>query len=216
MSFSMDDRLRARLRACAEKYLADANGCHRLDHTVRVVGNALRLAASYPAVDLLVLEAAAWLHDIGRGVERQAGVSHAILSARLAGKILPAEGLTVAQTQVARDAIATHRFSEKRIPATLEGRLLQDADRLDALGAIGIARTFSDGALRALYHPDDPFAEHRPPNDLLYTLDHFYAKLLRLPDTLHTPEARSLAAARVQYMRDFLQQLACELGTIRA
>ena len=208
----MDEAQRARLRAIAEQYLADAGGSHRFDHTVRVVANARRLAQSYPETDLLVLEAAAWLHDIGRGSEKLAGVSHAVLSAQIAAQVLPMEGLTPAQTRLATEAIAAHRFSEGRVPESLVGKLLQDADRLDALGAIGIARTFSDNSLRVLYHPTDPFACYRAPDDRAYTVDHFYVKLLRIPQTLHTPEARAIARERVAFMEAFLRQLAGELA----
>lgn len=208
----MNDTVRTRLRCVAEEYLADSGGSHRLDHTVRVVTNARRLMASYDAIDHDVLEAAAWLHDIGRASERAEGISHAIISARLAEGILPAMGFSLAQTSLALEAIADHRFSTGRLPASLEGKILQDADRLDALGAIGIARTFAEGYQRELYHPADPFAQQRVPDDLHYTLDHFYIKLLKLPATLHTPEAKALAAQRLQFMHDFLHELAHELS----
>lgn len=208
----MHTEFRARLRAVAEQYLHDANGCHRTDHTVRVVANALTLARAYPEVDDEALEMAAWLHDVGRGLERAEGLSHAKLSARIAKPLLIAEGFAPARVQLIVTAIADHRFSSGRIPVSLEGKLLQDADRLDALGAIGIARTFAEGMTRTLYHPDDPFVTRRTPDDDRYTLDHFFAKLLQLPQTLHTPEARALADLRVQYMHGFLRQLAQELA----
>jgi len=207
----MTDELRARLRAVAERYLADTNGCHRLDHTLRVVANARQLMAHYPEIDHPVAEASAWLHDIGRGLERAEGVSHATISARLAEGILQAEGFTPVQVRLAQEAIADHRFSAGRIPASLEGKILQDADRLDALGAIGIARTFTESPYRELYHPTDPFAQQRTPDDDRYTLDHFFTKLLKLPATMHTPEARAIADRRLRLMQEFLAQLAEEL-----
>lgn len=208
----MDTTTRARLRALAEQYLADHVGSHRLDHTVRVVGNAMRLAAYYLICDVDALEAAAWLHDLGRGVQRAEGMNHAEVSARLAEEQLPALGFDSERVRLIARAIADHRFSARRVPGSLEGRLLQDADRLDALGAIGIARTFAYEIPRGLYHPDDPFAAAREPRDDEYTLDHFYAKLLVLPETLHTPEARELAHRRVAFMRNFLREFAEELG----
>lgn len=205
--------IRERLRTIAADHLRDAAGCHQLDHTVRVVENTRYLAAHEPlAIDADVLEAAAWLHDIGRGTERERGESHAIISTRLAASLLPECGFTTTQTEIACAAIADHRYSAGRVPASGEGMLLQDADRLDALGAIGIARVFTEGAGRELYHPDDPFAERRTPDDDRFSIDHFFVKLLRLPATLHTPTARALAESRVAYMRAFLARFAAELS----
>jgi len=208
----MNTTRRAELRAIAEAFFHGIHGCHGLDHTLRVVDNALCLAQHYPTADADLLEAAAWLHDIGRGVEREAGVSHAILSAQLAEERLPALGFSPEETQIICTAIADHRYSSGRTPSSMEGKLLQDADRLDALGAIGIARTFTNGSDRDLYHANDPFARQRPPNDNRYNLDHFFIKLLRLPETMHTPEARAQGELRVQFMRDFLNHFAAEVG----
>ncbi len=208
----MLDSTRTALREIAARALAEARGCHRVDHTHRVVATALRLAEAYPAADRDALEAAAWLHDIGRARERAEHRSHAALSAEMAAEVLPGLGFDDGRTALIRAAIADHRFAEGRVPASLEGRLLQDADRLDALGAIGIARTFAEGFDREFYAPDDPFATARTPDDKRYTLDHFFVKLLRLPATLHTPEARREAAERLATMTAFLQAFAAELG----
>jgi uncharacterized protein len=206
--------LRARLIAIAEKYLTDHQGGHGLDHTRRVVWTALQLAAAYPEADLPALEAAAWLHDIGRPRERLTGIPHEAASVAAAEPLLPGLGFAPERARQVLAAIAAHRFTTGLVPNTLEGKLLQDADRLDALGAIGIARTFANDPDRELYHPEDPFAEHRSPDDDRYTLDHFYTKLLQLPATLHTPEARELAERRVAFMEYFLQELREELGRV--
>lgn len=208
----MDDRTRARLRALAEEKLQDANACHRADHVVRVVNLAMSLAEHYPDIDREALEAAAWLHDIGRGCRRGPEVSHADASAQAARDILPELGFTPAQIAVICQAIADHRFSGGRAAETLEGRLLQDADRLDALGAIGIARTFAEGGSRSLYHPEDPLAQLRAPDDSRYTLDHFFRKLLTLASAMHTPEARAIARRRTHIMRKFLRDFSDEIG----
>lgn len=211
MDTAVSAGVRERLRAIAAQYLADSRGCHQLDHTERVVVNARRLAAHYPAVDREVLEAAAWLHDIGRASEDD-GRSHALISAELAAQWLPEFGWSTERIARTLAAIADHRFSAGTVPSSLEGQLLQDADRLDALGAIGIARTFAHGTDRQLYAAHDPFAERRAPEDARYTLDHFYAKLLKLPETLHTAEARVLADERVGFMQCFLREFRAELG----
>lgn len=207
----MDERLRATLRTLAERYHQHASACHRLDHTERVVANALELARYYPEADTHLLETAAWLHDIGRGIERRQDVSHADVSAELARELLPALSYTPAQVELISTAVADHRFSTGRVPSSVEGRLLQDADRLDAIGAIGIARAFSESENRALYHHADPCAEERPLDDHRYILDHFFTKLLTLAETMHTAEARALAATRTEFLRIFVHEFAREL-----
>jgi len=207
----MLDFVRTQLRETAVQYLGQDLGCHRLDHTMRVVANARRLAVSEPTANADVVEAAAWLHDIGRSLERERRMSHAKLSAELAEPLLPGLGFSAEDQRLILDAIADHRFSEGRVPASVEGRILQDADRLDALGAIGIARTFAESHARELYNTDDPFTDRRTPDDARYAIDHFFTKLLRLPETLHTREAQYIAQRRVQYMRGFLNEFAAEL-----
>jgi uncharacterized protein len=202
---------RARLRALAEEYLREQRGAHGIDHTVRVAALILRLARHY-AVDLSALEAAAWLHDIGRGLPALNGGGHGARSAQVATQVLPPLGFTPEQVALIRQAITDHPYSKGRMPASMEGKLLQDADRLDALGAVGIARTFAEGRDRALYAEEDPMGESRPLDDHRYTLDHFGAKLLKLPDGMHTPEARAIATQRVGLMRVFLKCFAADIG----
>ncbi|MDZ7631629.1 MAG: hypothetical protein U5K74_09845 [Gemmatimonadaceae bacterium] len=98
-------------------------------------------------------------------------------------------------------------------PVTSEARVVQDADRLDALGAIGIARCLMLGGQlgRVLYDVDDPFAEHRAPDDRVSSIDHFYTKLLTLADTMQTASGRREAARRTAYMRGYLDQLRSEI-----
>ncbi|HQV15343.1 MAG TPA: hypothetical protein PK620_10530, partial [Denitromonas sp.] len=104
------------------------------------------------------------------------------------------------------------RFGVITAMRTLEGQCVQDADRLDAIGAIGIARCLMvGGALgRPLYSGDDPFCETREPDDQRFTIDHFYRKLFHVGETLHTAAARHEAAARIDFMRAFLKQLGAE------
>ena len=113
-------------------------------------------------------------------------------------------------------AVDVHRFSKGIVPVTLEARILQDADRLDALGAIGIARVFLTGGTlgRELYHPDDPFCRAREPDDGKWNLDHFYKKLLKLELGMHTESAKKLAAARTAVLRRYLLDLEEEIGSM--
>jgi uncharacterized protein len=111
-------------------------------------------------------------------------------------------------------AIEAHSYSGDVSPKTIEAKVVQDADRLDALGAVGIARCFMVGGDLGtnFYHPDDPFCESRPPDDGTYSLDHFYAKLLRLPDTMQTAAGREEAERRAAFMQSYLDQLTSEIG----
>ena len=109
--------------------------------------------------------------------------------------------------------IRTHSYSLGERAASLEAEILCDADRLDALGAIGIARTFAVGGKldRAIAHALDPLAAEREPDDSRYGVDHFYTKLLRLKDQIYTETGRQLAATRHEFMLAFLRQLAAEV-----
>jgi uncharacterized protein len=111
-------------------------------------------------------------------------------------------------------AVEVHSFSRGIIPTTLEARILQDADRLDAMGAIGIARLFvTGGALgREMYHLQDPFCREREPDDKRWNLDHFYRKLLKLESGMHTSAAKRLAAKRARVLEQYLQDLEEEIG----
>lgn len=95
---------------------------------------------------------------------------------------------------------------------------MQDADRLDALGAIGIARCFVTGGIlnRSIYRKEDPFCEARDPDDHLYTVGHFYKKLLLIPDSLQTASGRAEDLRRIVVMEEFLQQLAREITSPKA
>ena len=110
--------------------------------------------------------------------------------------------------------IRVHSFSRGIFPETLEAKILQDADRLDAIGAIGVMRCFATCAdmKRPFYAPEDPFCAARAPDDKQWGLDHFYKKLLKIPDGLHTAAARRMAGERAEFMRAFLTQLGRELG----
>ena len=119
---------------------------------------------------------------------------------------------SAAQRDALAHAITAHSFSSGFTAETLPAKLLSDADRLDALGAVGIARTFAVGGIlqRPLFHPTDPLAAHREPDDGIWSVDHFFVKLLRLPELMHTAAGRAEADKRAQTMRVFLQALAQE------
>lgn len=114
-----------------------------------------------------------------------------------------------------QDAVLCHSYSRGLNPKTLEGRVFQDADRLDALGAIGIARTFAvTGSMgRSFYHPEDPFFQMaRELNDREYAVDHFYRKLFTLENTMQTEAGRKIAREWTERQRVFLAWLESEIS----
>lgn len=110
-------------------------------------------------------------------------------------------------------AIEAHSFSAGIAPQSIEAKIVQDADRLEALGAIGLARVFavSGGLGVALFDAEDPFADARPLDDRAFALDHFQTKLLRLPDTMQTDVGRDLAQHNADFLVHFMAKLSAEL-----
>ena len=168
-------------------------GGHDVEHSKRVYQNALLIAKSEPECDLFVVSLAALLHDAD-----DHKLFHTENNANARAFL---ERFLIDQNQIDRicELINGISFSKNRgvRPETLEGKIVQDADRLDAIGAIGIARTFSFGGERK-----------RP---LSATVQHFYDKLLLLKDEMNTTEGKRLAEHRHQLMVDFLQELNNEM-----
>ncbi len=192
---------------------ADADAAHDRAHVERVVTTARRLARAEDA-QMDVVVPAAWLHDcvvVPKDAPDRAQASRR--AAEAARAFLKSEGYPEQWIPDIEHAIAAHSYSGDVAPETTEAEVVQDADRLDALGAVGIARCFTvGGALdQLLYNPDDPFCDDRTPDDGTYTLDHFYAKLLRLPDTMQTEAGRAEAEQRAAFLREYLDQLRDEI-----
>ena len=192
-----------------------ADPAHDFAHILRVYKNA-RIIGQQEGADMQVLLLAALLHDVGsvRKQTSKQGESDGLGLKGLAS-FLESIGLEEGTIEKVLYAVDVHRFSKGIVPVTLEARVLQDADRLDALGAIGIARVFlTGGALgRELYHPDDPFCRAREPDDRKWNLDHFYRKLLKLELGMHTESAKKLAEGRSTVLRRYLLDLEEEIGT---
>ena len=182
-------------------------------HLRRVVAGAERLARLEGAA-LDVVMPAAWLHDCAHVPVTSPDRPRASrIAADTAVEFLGRIGYPARWLDGIHHAIAAHSFSARIAPTTVEARVVQDADRLDAIGAIGIARCLMLGGQlgRALYDPDDPFAERRQPSDAVSSIDHFYTKLLTLAGTMQTDAGRSEAAKRTAFMREYLEQLRREI-----
>lgn len=211
MSFAPYEALAARLLPHVDP---GGDGSHDTAHLARVWANA-RLIAQAEGGDAELLAAAVLLHDcvhVEKSSPQRPVASR--LAAERARAILAAEAWPPARIDAAAHAIAAHSFSAGIPPETLEARILQDADRLDAIGAIGIARCFyTAGRMGSgLYDPADPRAEHRALDDRAFATDHFRAKLLRLEDGFQTPTGARLARERTQRVADFLADFETEIG----
>jgi len=194
---------------------AGTDGSHDLTHIQRVWRNALAIAATEPAADTELLLAAVILHDCV-AVEKDSPLRSQAsrLSAERARELVRPLGWTAERVDALAHAIATHSFSAGLTPETLEARIMQDADRLDAIGAIGVARCFYIGGRlqSGLYSPDDPAADDRPLDDKRFVLDHFKAKLFQVVDGFLTPAGQTMAAERSRTMHTFVSNLLSEIG----
>lgn len=190
----------------------DDDPAHDYAHAERVALWALELAPSVPRRQVI---AAALLHDLvnlPKDSRERAKASE--LSAREARRLLPRAEFSDEQIELVADAIVTHSFSRGETPRSALGRALQDADRLEALGALGVFRVISTGAKMGARYFDsgDPFAEQRVLDDNSFSVDHFFTKLLALPATMQTEEGRREALRRADFLRQLLVELAREIG----
>jgi uncharacterized protein len=202
-----------------------ADAGHDFHHTLRVAGLSARIVmderGSSINTDALHLEvdaaiAAALLHDcVPVAKDSPLRKESARLCSEKAREWLNELAWAPAsQIETITDAVLDHSYSSGRVPRSLVGQALQDADRLEALGALGLFRTIATGVSMGarLFDPEDPFAERRELDDRRFTIDHFFTKLLKLPDTFRTAWARSEALKRAHYLRGFVGQLREELG----
>ncbi|MFW9907526.1 MAG: HD domain-containing protein [Candidatus Thorarchaeota archaeon] len=175
-------------------------GAHTLDHTMRVYSLSMKLSKGLQ-INMRVLEAAALLHDVGRPAESESNVSHSILSGEMGKECLGDIGYTKQEIEHVVDAIRTHRFSEDIIPRSIEGQILSDADKLDAIGAVGVYRAIAQAAASG--------------KGIQGFLDHADEKLLKLKEMMYTVPARELANERHEMLSVFVDRLRNEsrIGT---
>lgn len=173
------------------KQFVNNYGCHSFEHVERVYTICLFLGMKYCA-DLSILLPAAILHDVGRRYEK-----HAEESGRIALGILKELGFDEEKQHLIVNTILAHSFTGNRIPDTLESKILSDADKLDAMGAIGIYRA-------SMYS----YENKRPMEDFI---NHFYEKLLKLKNLMYTSEGKKLAEFRLKFMLQFLDEVKKEI-----
>ncbi|WP_051296184.1 HD domain-containing protein [Eisenibacter elegans] len=203
-------------QAYVQQTLSAADASHDWEHIRRVWAMAQRLSTYYPQADGMVVSLAALLHDIADAKFHHGDET---LGATTAQAFLQNLGVPEALRAHVGQIILHLSFKGGQVQAgfySQEFAIVQDADRLDALGAIGIARTFHYGGMRgqALYDPQiAPRTQLDPQTyrqQLAPTLNHFYEKLLLLQERLHTPEAKAIAAERHQLMQDFVKAFLTE------
>lgn len=193
------------------------DGSHDLGHFQRVWRTAryINREEGEPA-DELILLAAAYFHDLVSLPKNDPDrASSSRLSAERTALLLQERWPFFPREKIegVRHAIHAHSFSARVAAETMEAKILQDADRMEALGAIGLARVwYTAGQLnQPLFDADDPLAERRLANDQQYSLDHFQVKLLKLPAMMNTATGRRLAEGHAAYLREFLARIKGEI-----
>ena len=191
---------------------------HDINHTMRVLSLSRWIGEALGLDDrsMKKLMIAALLHDIAI-VKRRNKRDHARFSAEIAQKLLSGI-LEEGDLKEIIEAIEDHSWKGERRPRSIIGAILQDADRLDALGAIGVFRVIAYGVAvgKEFYDPKDPFFENRELDDSRYILDHFYSKLLDIVHHMNLKIAREEAEKRTEFMRKFLRELKRELLLCRS
>ena len=210
------NRLIARVSRSVRRAMEGDGSGHDWWHVWRVWQTADRLAKTEPRADRTVVSLGALLHDLGdwkfHGGDEEAAPREA---ARLLKRLKAGAALIGRVSQVCRE-ISYKGAGVADRPTSLESRIVQDADRLDAIGAIGVARAFAYGGAknRLLYDPGVKPVMHRSfaayKKSKGHTINHFHEKLLLLKDRLHTKGARKLAKERHAYLADFLKRFHAE------
>jgi len=196
------------------KELIKHDSAHDFEHIMRVYKNAQKICKQEKVNESLVLSSVL-LHDVvSYPKSDKRSKTSSIHSAKKSKLILKKYDYSNDEIMIISNAIRDHSFSQNKTSKTMEGKILQDADRLDALGAIGIARVFATGGSlnRPFYNIDDPFCKQRIPNDKIWTLDHFYQKLLKLESSMNTKSGKIEAKKRTRILKEFLNQLKQEVS----
>ena len=191
-----------------------SDGAHDLGHLDRVWSTCRLIAMDEAGADTAVLAVAAYFHDAVNLPKNSPDRARAsVLSADLAVRELGAMGFAQDRLPRVHHAIAAHSFSARIPPETVEARILQDADRLEALGAIGIARMFLVAGQMGggLFDPADPMALHRTLDDRRFALDHLEVKLFPVAEGMQTETGRKMAAERADWMASFRTRLLSEI-----
>jgi len=225
MEFAID-RKYLKLQQIVEKELS-GGGAHTLDHIQRVWQTAMQIAAEEKDIDMDVLKPAVLLHDIARAKEdldKSGKIDHALLGAEIAGEILKQMQYPEDTIRKIKHCIQTHRFRSESEPVSIEAKILYDADKVDSMGAIGVARFYMiAGELREQLYSFVPIDQYTAENIIggkangrikeisKHTPNLEFEKMQHIPQKLHTAKAREIAGERVKYMAEFFDRLRSEI-----
>lgn len=209
----MEDKFYEKLRERIKPYFEKA-GSHSFEHTERVYNLAVHIAKSEKA-DIDIVKTAALLHDIARKKQEEykGKICHAEEGAKMAKEILGAVNFPKEKINSVCHAIEVHRYSKGLIPKTKEAEIIQDADRLDALGAITIARIFDYGGKlnRPIHNPKLKPKEYTHNSESESSFIHFYEKILKIkPETFKTAETKKIAKERYKFVQEFVDRFVKE------
>jgi len=219
------DEKSERIKRIVERELSCS--AHNMDHVLRVYKMCLHLAQAEKNVDIEIIKAAALLHDIARVKEdkdKTGRTDHAVLSAEMAEKILKKMKYPEEKIKKIKHCILAHRFRSETKPETKEARILFDADKLDVLGAIGVARSFiMAGQYGERIYADVDIEEYMKKNIVGGKPDgriknismhapniEFELKFKRIPKVLHTKKAKEIAKERMRFMNEFFRRMKLE------
>ncbi len=201
-----------------------SSSSHDLEHTFRVLKLALKIAKTEPLCNIDVLKLSAILHDIARvkeDTDNSRRIDHAILGAEMAAKILKELSFDDRTIESVKHCIRAHRFRGSERPETLEAKILSDADKIDAIGAIGVARAFMIAGewgepLYMDFEGEEKYLNNTENGRIKNQKNHspnieFEVKLKHIPERLYTDEAKRIAQERVRFMELFFERLSKEL-----
>lgn len=194
-------------------YYSSIDPAHDWAHVGRVVAMAREICQN-ESVSVECVLAGVYCHDLVNLPKDHPDRKNAsTLAAKEAEPLLQKAGFSTEEITVIRKAIIEHSFSKGLRPSCLEAAIVQDADRLDALGAIGILRcaAVNTQMKASFYDPFDPLAEMRELDDKSFMLDHYFVKLFKLPELMNTTQGKKLALKRVEFMRTFIKEVMTEI-----
>jgi len=201
-----------KLISLVKPYYQSPDPAHDWAHIGRVAKTAAELSEGQ-AVDLKCVLAAVYCHDlVNLPKDHPDRRKASTLSAEEARPLLQKAGFMEEEIILISQAVIEHSFSKGLKPSSLAAQIVQDADRLDALGAIGVLRcaAVNTQMKSTFYDPFDPIAEQRALDDSKFMLDHYYVKLFKLPELMNTSKGQELARTRVEFMKKFIKQLLSE------
>jgi len=203
------------LSQLVRSFYTNNDPAHDWNHISRVIANAKKIAIAENQDPELIV-AAVYCHDLVNLQKNHPERKNAsVLSAKTAEPLLHQSGFKTEEIQIISYGIIEHSFSLGKSPPSKIAAIVQDADRLDALGAIGILRCAAvNSKMNALFYDStDPLAKERQLDDKTFMLDHYFVKLFKLPELMNTKKAKEMAIERIQVMEGFIEKLLLEISS---